>query len=688
MPPLEFLRRLAARPPRWPAAWQQGGGPQARVVRCGAGRDPALLRIDLAVVIDGALLVAGWRTARLQLSLRSANTAPDSPAAFESAQDDDPSHRASTFGDPEDSAIRVDAASRERVLADVRRFDVPRPDVEEHLGLGAARDDAAPLGFALLLDPVPEGVLHLQWRHPVDGRTGRHRLRVARPAWQGSGETLRLRGVPRLAPAGGRVLAALAARWPAFSPEWRAFVARCPNITQDGARAAVAGHLEAAWVDAAGGAVATGWLAAPAHVPAWLQDESGALHPVSGAPRHFRDDAWRRMNQLGVEAPAETGFALALPGVRAPTRLRLRALTPQGVAGLGWTACEALPAHPLEATRRLVEMDPSSPLSPERIGAVDAAVLSPLVARHAARLDAHVVETEVAGTLPARPLATIVVPLYARRDLAEHQLLGFSQDPDFVRDCELVYVIDDPRLLDDWRGHAQSLAQAWGVPMRWVWGGVQRGFAGASNLGARFANGRHLVFLNSDVFPRRAGWVARLCRALADDPTIGAAAPRLLHADGSIQHAGMAFRWRGDLGLWINHHPAKGLAPAHDPHDARERGTPVDVDAVTGACLAMRREVFARVGGWDTGYLVGDFEDSDLCLRLRELGLRSVYLPHVELTHLERQSMRDLGAARLRRYVTLHNALRHQARWGASLDSMRAARTVRLVETPALGAAA
>jgi GT2 family glycosyltransferase len=624
-----------------------------------------MLRIDLAVTLDGALLVAGWRTGGLHLSLRARGGSGASAGADEEAGD-----ASSGFNDHDGSHVAVAPPRNDRPLADVRRFDVPRPDVAEHLGLPP--ESAETMGFALLLDPMPAGRLELCWRHPVEGRMDRHRLRIARPVFEADGPACRLRGMPRLAPAGGRALSLLAARWPAFSPRWRAFVARCPNAPPQGAL--VAGHLEAAWTDETGGAIATGWLAAPAHVPVWLQDEDGRLHPVSGAPRHFRDDAFRRMGQLGIEAPAETGFAIALPALKAASRLRLRALTPSGVAGLGWTPCEPLPAHPLEATRRLVEMDPTSPLSAERIG-VDGAVLSAIVARHAAGFDARPVESIVVGTPPASPLATIVVPLYARRDLAEHQLLGFSQDPAFLRRCELVYVIDDPRLLDDWQGHARTLSQSWGVPMRWVWGGVQRGFAGASNLGARFARGRHIVFLNSDVFPIETGWVERLCAPLDADPSIGAVGPRLLHVHGAIQHAGMAFRWRGDLGLWVNHHPSRGLSPAHDPH---ERAT--EVDAVTGACLAMRREVFERVGGWDSGYLVGDFEDSDLCLRLRERGLRSVYLPEVELTHLERQSMRDLGEARLRRYVTMNNALRHQARWGARLDAMKSQRTVRLVD--------
>jgi hypothetical protein len=668
MPPLEFLRRLAARPAQWPAGWPQAGGPQARVVRCGGGREPGLLRIDVAAEIGGAMVVAGWRTGGLQLSLRTAGL---KPAAERAA-----AHRASAFPDADEAPIDVGDALSRRLVAPAHRFEVSRPDVAAHLGQADAD-----VGFALLLDPAPAGPLVLCWRHPVDGRRGEHRLRVARPAWHGEGDALRLRALPRLAPAGGRALAAIAARWPAFSPEWRAFVARCPNGSRDDAT--VAGHLEAAWMDPQGGAVATGWLAAPQGLPVWLQDESGGVYPVAAAARHFRDDAWRRVVQLGIRTRDDPGFAVVLPGLREPTKLRLRALGPHGVVGLGWAMCDRLSAHPFEAARQLVEMDPTSTLHPVRIGAVDTPVLAPIVRRHAALLDAQPVETLVVGELPEAPVATVVVPLYGRRDLAEHQLLAFAQDPAFLRRCELVYVIDDPRLLDDWRGHAQSLAATWGVPMRWVWGGLQRGFAGASNLGARHARGRHVVFLNSDVFPIEPGWADRLCEALDADPAIGAVGPRLLHADGSIQHAGMAFRWRADLDLWINHHPGKGLAPAHDPHTA-----PTEVDALTGACLAMRRDVFERVGGWDTGYLVGDFEDSDLCLRLRGLGLSSVYLPQVALTHLERQSMCSLGDGRLRRYVTMHNALRHQARWGAQLESRRDERGARPGAPLRLGRAA
>jgi cellulose synthase/poly-beta-1,6-N-acetylglucosamine synthase-like glycosyltransferase len=134
--------------------------------------------------------------------------------------------------------------------------------------------------------------------------------------------------------------------------------------------------------------------------------------------------------------------------------------------------------------------------------------------------------------------------------------------------------------------------------------------------------------------------------------------PRLLAASGGIQHAGMRFQWLPEFGIWANVHPGAGLDPALDPASG-----PTDVPAVTGACLAVRREDFMRVGGWDTGYVIGDFEDSDLCLKLRSLGRRIVYEPAVELTHLERQSFALLGGGEFRQQVVLVNALRHQCRW-------------------------
>jgi GT2 family glycosyltransferase len=202
------------------------------------------------------------------------------------------------------------------------------------------------------------------------------------------------------------------------------------------------------------------------------------------------------------------------------------------------------------------------------------------------------------------------------------------------------------------------------VPFQAIWGNANRGFSGANNLGAKHARGQYLLFMNSDVFPQAPGWLNPLVETLVNDDQTGAVAPRLVFIDGSIQHAGMLFKHREDLNIWINHHPNMGLDPKLDPQKEISK-----VPAVTGACLLLRRRDFDRVAGWDTGYLVGDFEDSDLCLKLRTIGLEIAYNPNVQLIHLERQSFKLLGEGDFRTRITIYNAARHQSRWESLIAS-------------------
>ena len=93
-----------------------------------------------------------------------------------------------------------------------------------------------------------------------------------------------------------------------------------------------------------------------------------------------------------------------------------------------------------------------------------------------------------------------------------------------------------------------------------------------------------------------------------------------------------------------------------------------EVSAVTGACLALRRSVFQRVGGLDEANLPIALNDVDLCLRIRDLGLRIVWTPFAELLHLEsasRGSDQVPGAAE--RFQRECRYLRD--RWGPVLDA-------------------
>ena len=153
-------------------------------------------------------------------------------------------------------------------------------------------------------------------------------------------------------------------------------------------------------------------------------------------------------------------------------------------------------------------------------------------------------------------------------------------------------------------------------------------FAAMNNLGARSATGEILVFLNDDVVPITADWLDRLVAQL-QRPEVGVAGAKLLYRSGAIQHAGMVvgmmdgaghpgrLTFRSDLWRWLDYTR--------------------DVSAVTGACLGIRREVFAELGGFDMEFPI-NYNDVDLCLRARRAGYKVIYDPRALLRHSESQT--------------------------------------------------
>jgi GT2 family glycosyltransferase len=236
------------------------------------------------------------------------------------------------------------------------------------------------------------------------------------------------------------------------------------------------------------------------------------------------------------------------------------------------------------------------------------------------------------GAPPAEPEVSIVVPLYERIDLIEHQLAHFWQDPDF-REAELIYVLDSPHLRESLARFAGSLHELYGISFRVLELSRNAGYSTANNLAAARARGRLLLLLNSDVLPDVSGWLSKLQAFYDATPNIGALGPKLLYEDDSIQHAGMYFARDAELRHWENQHYFKGFSRSLPAANVSH-----PVPAVTGACLMVERALYDQLGGLSTQYVQGGYEDSDLCLRLIEAGRRNWYLADVELYHLEAQS--------------------------------------------------
>ena len=527
---------------------------------------------------------------------------------------------------------------------ETRTFRTPRPDVARYLGV----DDDDALGFVLVADEAPDGAIDLECLGPGGTVVGKHRLDAQRGI---PGQDARIQLAPALVHLRQAGLYEDSARGQGNSVIEGDFALGA----LDDARSSADVHH----------AVASGWIVCRPTTEAWIEAPDGRRFPLGDAHRVARADVAGNHPAARSMGAGEPGFLVHLPGVAPGDRLALVAMTDGKPRKLAEATCASWGTDALAASRWLFAFPTPVTRLAERIAKVDLPVLSGLIQAAQQCWKDLPIRVETVGQPPAAPRVTIVVPLYGRMDFVEHQLLEFARDPWLLAHAEIVYVVDDPSLVDAMAGAAWMLHDLYRVPFRWVWGQVNRGFAGANNLGVAQARGDLLVFLNSDAFPREPGWLQALLAPLEADPAVGAVGPRLLFGDGSLQHAGMVFRQRRDLGIWTNHHPHMGLDPSLDPHAG-----PADVPCVTGACMAVRRADLADVGGWDTGFLVGDFEDSDLCLKLRAAGKRIVYLPSVVLTHLERQSFKLLGGGDYRTRVVIWNAVRHQQRWHDDIEAL------------------
>ncbi len=222
--------------------------------------------------------------------------------------------------------------------------------------------------------------------------------------------------------------------------------------------------------------------------------------------------------------------------------------------------------------------------------------------------------------LESGPLATLII--CSRSGTLLPRCLGGIHHRTRYRPYECVVVahrgFDDARL-DAAAARHQARVTSYTGPFH---------FARMCNQGAGEARGELLVFVNDDVTPRSPGWLGYLA-AHALRREIGAAGAKLLYPSGAIQHAGVAIGIVDGAG-----HPGRGTfgRPWWPWLDFTR-----DVTAITGACLAIRTSVFREAGGFDERFPV-NYNDVDLCLRLRRAGYRVVVEPRAVLRHDECRS--------------------------------------------------
>lgn len=236
-------------------------------------------------------------------------------------------------------------------------------------------------------------------------------------------------------------------------------------------------------------------------------------------------------------------------------------------------------------------------------------------------------------------LVDIVVPIYGHIDLVE-ECIGRLESTTSVP--YRLTLIDDASPGKDVRPYLMTkVAQA-----KLMHNYQNLGFPQTVNKAANAGQAKYIMILNSDCSPM-PGWLDVMVEDLEThlDHAI-AGALLLFHPQsqagpgGMVQHAGMYFD--------INRHPAHrfiGWPPDHP----KVREYRDDLQAVTGACMLIRRSLWNRLGGFAKDYGRGTFEDAEAGIQARYLGHKVVYCPDAMLYHRVGASAIDSGGFELQK---------------------------------------
>lgn len=183
-------------------------------------------------------------------------------------------------------------------------------------------------------------------------------------------------------------------------------------------------------------------------------------------------------------------------------------------------------------------------------------------------------------------------------------------------------------------------------------------YSAINNFAAEHAAGKYLLFLNNDMEVISPGWIKEMMM-FAQRQDVGAVGAKLYYPDGRVQHAGIGI---GLLTLAGHFHRG---CPRNDYGYMGRLQYQQNVSAVTGACLLIKSGIYRELKGMEEALAV-NFNDVDLCFRIREKGLLIVFTPFAELVHYESLS-RGLDESPEKRKRYLQEEAFMRSRWAKQL---------------------
>lgn len=235
---------------------------------------------------------------------------------------------------------------------------------------------------------------------------------------------------------------------------------------------------------------------------------------------------------------------------------------------------------------------------------------------------------------------SIIVPLYKSERVIVDLIKSWPLQNNRMT-WEVIFVDDccpnksKEAVLQAWSSRKSEIKKPIG---KIIYNSTNKGYGQACNAGANFAQGKYLIFLNADTQVTQ-NWMEPMIE-LFSDSKVGIVGNMHMKEgggqNGTIDSAGSEWRWQDMSFVHIARHCYKkqGInGPYKLDNCPKDLLQVSEREMVTGCCFAIPKKLFNYIGGFNPNYRIGYWEDSEICLNVRELGYKIMFQPNSIIHH-------------------------------------------------------
>ncbi|MCX8022770.1 MAG: glycosyltransferase family 2 protein [Syntrophorhabdaceae bacterium] len=254
---------------------------------------------------------------------------------------------------------------------------------------------------------------------------------------------------------------------------------------------------------------------------------------------------------------------------------------------------------------------------------------------------------------------SIIIITKDTRELIEGLLESIYKDGDFLERVREIIVVDNGS-----KDGTEEFVRLHYPDMLYIKNLENMGFAAAVNIGVKRAGGSFILLLNSDtrLIP---GSLVKMLDYMAGHGDIGMCGPLLVYPDMRPQRS-IAYI----PSLYLEVIPPFLLEflfprryPAREIRKSSSIKKPVDVPSLIGAAILIRGEALKNLHGFDERFFFF-LEETDLCVRMREMGMGVVFFPEAQVIHLQGKTVgKNWLAGRIEYNISLYKFIeKHHSR--------------------------